>query len=359
MSVRHAVFHPLAVAAIDRLTDDAVAITFEVPGQLRADYEFRAGQHLTIRAAGAGDDVRRNYSICTPAGSGLLRVGVKRLPGGAFSGYALETLAVGDVLEVMTPTGRFGSELDPAAARQHVAFAAGSGITPVLSILSSALAVEPRSEACLVYGNRSSSTIMFCDEIADLKDRYPQRFSVLHVLSRESREVTWLSGRISAELTERLLDTLIRGRADTEFYLCGPAGMIEAVRSVLRARGVAPQRVHRELFHVAGSPSPPVEPDPAETDAGSTVTVLLDGRGSTFRLEPAGPSVLEATLRIRPDAPFACRGGVCGTCRALVLEGGVAMDACYALEPEEVAAGYVLTCQAHPRTDVVRLDFDA
>lgn len=340
------------------LTPDAVAITFAVPEHLRSAYAFRAGQHLTIRAGAAGDEVRRNYSIATPQSSGVLKVAVKRLAGGAFSGYALDRLAVGEALEVMTPTGRFGGRLDPALTRHHVAFAAGSGITPVLSILASALELEPDSEATLVYGNRTSASIMFLEEIADLKDRYPARFSVLHVLSAETREVDWLHGRIDAALTERLLEKLLPVRADTEWYLCGPAGMIDAVRGVLLPRGVDAARVHRELFHVG--PTPP-RPGPAVVPAagGATVTVRLDGRASTFQLPADGTSVLSGALGVRPDAPFACQGGVCGTCRARLTEGSVEMDACYALEPEEVAAGYVLTCQAHPTSDRVSLDFDA
>lgn len=359
---RHAVFHPLAVKSVQRLTDDAVTITFEVPESLRDSYRFEAGQHLTIRAPAVGDEVRRNYSICAPAGSGVLQVAVKRLPDGVFSAYALERLAPGDTLEVMTPTGRFGARLDPSAARMHVAFAAGSGITPLLSILATALAVEPCSEAMLVYGNRTSASIMFLEEVADLKDRYPERFSVLHVLSGESRDVSWLHGRIDEAFTARLLDTLVPVRPDTEWYACGPAGMIEAVRGVLLDRGVATERIHRELFHVgpvAPRASVASPPSVGSSPSGSSVTVVLDGRASTFQLPPDGASVLAGTLAVRPDAPFACRGGVCGTCRARLLEGSVEMDACYALEPEEVAAGYVLTCQSHPRSERVRVDFDA
>lgn len=344
--------------AVEALTPDAVAITFDVPEALRAEYQFRAGQHLTIRAPAAGDDVRRNYSICTPESSGVLQVAVKRLSGGAFSDYALTRLAVGEKLEVMTPTGRFGGRFDAALARRHVAFAAGSGITPVLSILASALAAEPGSEASLVYGNRTSASIMFLDEIADLKDRYPTRFSYWHVLSAETREVEWLHGRIDADLTNRLLDTVLPVQSDGQWYLCGPAAMIDTVREVLLARGAAAEHVHRELFHVGPVP-PPAAPATVPATGGSTVTVMLDGRASTFQLPADGTTVLTGALMVRPDAPFACRGGVCGTCRAHLVEGSVAMDSCYALEPEEVQAGYVLTCQAHPTSDRVTLDFDA
>lgn len=355
-SARHAVFHELTVSEVERLTDDAVAVTLDVPDELTESYRFAPGQHLTIRAPAAGDDVRRNYSICTPASSGILRFAVKRLAGGAFSAYALDRLAPGDRLEVMTPTGRFGARLDPGLSRRHVAFAAGSGITPVLSILSSALEVEGGSEALLVYGNRTSSSIMFLEEIADLKDRYLGRFSVLHVLSQEPRDAEWLHGRIDAALTGRLLDSLAPPDPGSQWYLCGPAAMIDTVREVLLARGVPAADVHRELFF-AGPPPP--RPADVPAGPGSQVTVVLDGRASTVRLAREGPNVLEAVLAVRPDAPFACRGGVCGTCRAKLVEGRVEMDACYALEPDEVAAGYVLTCQSHPLTQRVNLDFDA
>ena len=355
-TARHAVFYDLTVSGVERLTDDAVAITLDIPDELRDAYRFAPGQHLTIRSSAAGDDARRNYSICTPASSGVLKFAVKRLPGGAFSAYALEKLAAGDRLEVMTPTGRFGAKLDPALSRRHVAFAAGSGITPVLSILSSALEAEPESEAVLVYGNRTSSSIMFLEDIADLKDRYLGRFSVLHVLSQEARDADWLHGRIDAGLTERLLDSLTPPEAGTQWYLCGPTGMIETVREVLLARGVPAAEVHRERFFVG---PPPPRPAEIPTEGGSQVTVVLDGRASTVRLGREGPNVLEAVLAVRPDAPFACRGGVCGTCRAKLVEGQVEMDACYALEPDEVEAGYVLTCQSHPVTERVNLDFDA
>ena len=362
---RRPVFHPLRVSQLDRLTDDAVQITFDVPERLRADFDFVHGQHVTVLCPQVGDTVRRNYSVCSPAGSGRLRIGVKRLAGGAFSGYALERLRVGDVLEVMTPTGRFHTRLDPAACRHHLAVAAGSGITPILSIIATTLRVEPSSRFTLLYGNRTVGSIMFVEELADLKNRYPDRFTLVHVLSREAQEVELFHGRIDADRLSRLLDVLAPPETVDEWFLCGPSGMVEQARATLRGLGVRPENVHFELFHVDGRPPAPAVdrsggPDAAgdvPTDA-SMVTVVLDGRSSTFPLAGDGSAILDAALKVRADAPYACRGGVCGTCRARLVRGEVRMDQNYALEPDEIAAGFVLACQSHPVSDKVTLSFD-
>jgi ring-1,2-phenylacetyl-CoA epoxidase subunit PaaE len=366
---QRAVFHPLPVATVERLTDDSVAITFDVPDDLAGQYRFTPGQHLTLRCELAGDDVRRNYSICAPATTGPLRVAVKRLPGGVFSTFALERLRPGDTIEVMTPSGRFTVPLDPAQAKHYCALAAGSGITPVLSILATALEVEPGSRATLVYGNRTSRSIMFLEELADLKDRYLERFCVLHVLSRERQEAELLNGRIDAGKLKVLLDTVVPPETVDEWFLCGPAEMIETARSTLTDRGVDLAHVHRELFHVGPAPPRrPVEPGeeaapgvrgvPGE-DGTAEVTILLDGRASTFTLAPWADPILDAALAVRSDAPYACKNGMCGTCRAKLVEGDVTMDHNYALEDSELAAGFVLACQAHPRGGRVTLDFDA
>jgi ring-1,2-phenylacetyl-CoA epoxidase subunit PaaE len=356
----HAVFHPLRVASVERLTDDAVAVTFDVPAELREEFRFRPGQHLSVRSPVLGDDVRRNYSICAPATSGRLRIGVKRIPDGVFSTYAAERLRPGDVLDVMTPTGTFSTALHPGQAKRYAAIAAGSGITPVLSILSTALEVEPDSTAVLIFVNRTTPNIMFLEDLEDLKNRYPARFQLLHVLDQEMLDVELLSGRLDAERLGRILDTLVPADDVDEWFLCGPLPMTDAAREVLFGRGVDADHVHRELFHVgapsAGSRHPAVaEGGPA---TGASVTVLLDGRSQRFILPADGESVLDATLRVRPDAPYACKNAVCGTCRAKVVDGQVRMDANYALEPPELAAGFVLTCQAHPITDRVTVDFD-
>ncbi len=360
MSSSHAVFHPLTIAAIEPLTEDAAAITFDVPEELRSDYAFTQGQHVTIRTELAGDDVRRNYSICAPVSSGVLRIAVKRLPGGAFSEHALDKLGVGDVVDVMTPTGRFFTELDPASEKSYVCIAAGSGITPILSIVATTLEVEPRSRVTLIYANRTHASVMFLEEVEDVKDRYPDRFSLVHVLSREPQEVELFSGRLDVPRMQRFLDTLVPPADVDEWFLCGPYEMVASLRKQLIAEGVSKRTIHAEVFHV--ETSPPVRRTSAVAigePTGADVTITLDGRRSTFRLAPDGPSVLEAALAVRPDAPFACKGGVCGTCRAKVVEGTVEMDTNWALEPDEVERGYALTCQSHPTSAKVVLDYDA
>ena len=359
MSTRHSVFHPLTVETVEALTDDSVAITFTVPPELREDYAFTQGQHLTIRTELAGDDVRRNYSICSPVSSGVLRVAVKRLPGGAFSEHALDVLRPGDVLDVMTPSGRFFTELDPAHAKHYACVAAGSGITPVLSIVATTLETEPDSTVTLIYANRTHRSVMFLEEVEDLKDRYRERLQLIHVLSREPQEVELFSGRLDTDRMQRIIDALVPVDTVDEWFLCGPFDMVSSLRKLLVAEGVSKRSVHAEIFHVESAP--PVRRTTAEaTDAaGAEVTITLDGRSSTFRLATDGPPVLEAALAVRADAPFACKGGVCGTCRAKVVEGSVEMDTNWALEPDEVERGYVLTCQSHPTSESVVLDYDA
>jgi ring-1,2-phenylacetyl-CoA epoxidase subunit PaaE len=349
----HAELHPLRVSAIDELTEDAVAITFEVPPELRDDYAFVHGQHVSVRGA---DDVRRSFSICTPPSTGVLRIGVKRLPGGAFSDGIVGSLQVGDSLEVMTPAGRFTTDLDPSAARRYVAVAAGSGITPLLSIMAAVLEGEPGSRVTLVYANRTSRSVMFLDEVHDLKDRFPERFQILHVLSREQQDVELLSGRLDADRFRAIVEAFGLSGAD-DWFLCGPHEMVVDLRQALTDLGQT--RVHTELFHADPAPRAPVAALADGADGAAQVTIRLDGRASDFPLRPDGPPVLEAALDVRGDLPFACRGGVCGTCRAKLVEGTVQMDANYALEPEEVERGYVLTCQSHPTAARVVLDYDA
>ncbi len=360
MSSSHAVFHPLAIASIEPLTDDAVAITFDVPDDLRDAYAFTQGQHVTVRTELAGDSVRRNYSICAPVSSGALRIAVKRLPGGAFSEHALEQLRPGDVIDVMTPSGRFFTELDPENAKSYVCVAAGSGITPILSIVATTLEAEPQSRVTLVYANRTHASVMFLEEVEDLKDRYPDRFALFHVLSREQQEVELFSGRLDVPRMQRFLDSLVPPEDVDEWFLCGPYEMVASLRKQLISEGVVKRAIHAEVFHVESTP--PARRTPVRTDgdaSGAQVTITLDGRRSTFTLAPEGPSVLEAALAVRPDAPFACKGGVCGTCRAKIVEGTVEMDTNWALEPDEVERGYALTCQSHPTSSKVVLDYDA
>lgn len=350
-----ATFHSLRVAAIDELTDDSVALTFDVPPALAADFRFLPGQHLSIRG---GDDVRRSYSLCTSPSSGVLRIGVKRLPGGAFSEGVVSRLVVGDELDVMTPAGRFTVAVDPTARRTYVAIAAGSGVTPVLSIVAAILEGEPGSSVTLVYANRTHRSVMFLDEVHDLKDRFPARFQIVHVLSREQQEVELLSGRLDGERLSAILAALLPPADVDQWFLCGPQQLVVELRSTLSSLGVPSSHVHTELFHADPVPRAPVAVIAGSTDGAAHVTIRLDGRSSSFDLRPDGSPVLDAAMAVRSDLPFACKGGVCGTCRARLVEGTVAMDANYALEPDEIEQGYVLTCQSHPTSERVVLDYD-
>ncbi len=362
-AVRRARFHPLVVDGVDDLTDDAVQVTFAVPELLRDDYGYTAGQHLTLRAEVGGAELRRSYSICAPVSAyadGRLRVAVKRLSGGAFSTWVHEHLRVGTVVEVMTPQGQFGAHAGGPASGHVVAVAAGSGITPVVSVVTTTLQDDPTSTVTLLYGNQRAATVMFLEQLADLKDRYGTRLQLVHVLSREG-QAELLSGRLDPPRLARLLDAFVGADLDevTGWYVCGPAGMVTGARDLLAGRGVRPERVHLELFHVEDvAPVRTPEQVAADTRA-ATVLVTLDGRTSEVAMATREESVLAATLRVRPDAPFACTGGVCGTCRARVVEGEVTMRHNYALEPDEVARGIVLACQSHPVTDLVRLTYDA
>ena len=346
-------FTPLVVSSVEPLTDDSVAITFTVPPVHADRFRFTPGQHLTLRRELDGADLRRTYSVCSSSADGPLRVAVKRLEGGAFSTWATGSLRAGDVLEVLPPAGRFGPALDPTASRRYGLVAAGSGITPVLSIAASVLDVEPGSDVVLLYGNRTQRDVMFLEELADLKDRFPERLQLLTVLSREEQESELLSGRIDADRLERLAASGLLPVDEVDaWFVCGPFGMVNAARDTLLRLGA--REVHVELFHADAPPPRPERTGPPQGAA--TVTVLLHGRRSTVTVDD-GSTGLDAVLAVRPDAPYACKGGVCGTCRARVVEGSVAMDVNYALEPDELAAGVVLTCQARATTDVVRLDF--
>ncbi len=362
-------FHELTLADVRRETADSVSLAFDVPERDRAAFAFVPGQYLTLRAEIDGHDVRRSYSICSGVNDGELRVAIKRVDGGAFSSFANDDLKPGDRLGVMPPDGRFLAPLDANHARSYVGFAAGSGITPVLAILKSVLEVEPQSSFTLFLGNRDSESIMFRDMLEDLKNRYPGRFSLTHVLSREAREASLLNGRIDAEKCRTILRALINPGAVDGFYLCGPEQMIAELRETLQSAGVPAERIHFELF----TPSSDAAAAAAATrrarqarlaqspdvSGDAKVTVILDGASTTLNVPRDGDSILEAALRHRPDMPYACKGGMCCTCRARVVEGEVEMDINYTLAPDELARGFVLTCQAHPVTDKVVLDYDA
>jgi len=353
---RHAAFHPLRVARLDRLTDDAVAITFDVPAELAEEFRFKPGQHVAVRALLAGDDVRRSYSICAPAGSDTLRIGVKRLPDGVFSSYALDHLVVGDVVEVLSPAGTFTPPLEAGRTHHYGAVAAGSGITPILSILATALQVEPNSRATLIYLNATSRTIMFLEELEDLKNRFLGRFQLIHVLGHEAQDAEILSGRLDPDRLTTLLDTF-GGDAVDSWFLCGPRPLTDMVTTTLLARGVPAGSVHRELFHADALP-PRRANAPAAAGPGFRVSVILDGRRTDFTMPGDTEPVLDAALRLRGDLPFACTNGVCGTCRCKLTAGSVELAQNYALEPDELARGYVLACQSYPTSDGVVMDFD-
>ncbi|ARP71135.1 phenylacetic acid degradation protein [Streptomyces pluripotens] len=350
-------FHPLPVAAVDRLTDDSVALTFAVPPELREEYRHAPGQHLALRRRVDGAEIRRTYSICSPApvpagdGPQTLRVGIRLVEGGAFSTYALKEINVGDELEVMTPAGRF--TLEPAPGH-YVAIVGGSGITPVLSIVSTLLAREPKSRFCLIRSDRTAASTMFLEEVADLKDRYPERLQLVTVLSREEQQAGLPSGRLDRERLVALLPALLPLEQVAGWFLCGPYGLVQDAEKALRELDVNRARIHQEIFHVDAGSSPA---SAVQAPAHSTVTARLDGRGGTWPVRE-GESLLETVLRNRSDAPYACKGGVCGTCRAFLVSGEVRMDRNFALETEETEAGYVLACQSHPLTEAVELDFD-
>ncbi|MEU7552497.1 1,2-phenylacetyl-CoA epoxidase subunit PaaE [Streptomyces sp. NPDC044571] len=363
---RHGAFHRLTVAAVDRLTDDSVALTLEVPQELRAEYRHAPGQHLTLRrSTPEGVEIRRTYSICSPApeaggpGPAHLRVGVRLVEGGEFSTFAHKEVAAGDVLDVMVPAGRF--VLEPAAAPaagHYAAIVGGSGITPVLSIAASLLAARPDARFCLVRSDRTAASTMFLEEVADLKDRYPDRFQLVTVLSREEQEAGLPSGRLDEERLKSLLPALLPVAEVTGWFLCGPYGLVLGAEQALGALGVARTRIHEEVFHVEDATvSAPAAASAASVASSGQVTARLDGRSGTWPVRD-GESLLDAVLRNRADAPYACKGGVCGTCRAFVVRGEVRMDRNFALESEETEAGFVLACQSHPVTDEVEIDFD-
>lgn len=349
--------HELNVAEVTQLTDEAVMIRFDVPQDLREAYRFRAGQHVVLLHDRDGKEIRRSYSICSAATGADLRIAVKQVPDGAFSSYATSELRAGERLRVMTPTGRFSPKLHPVNRSHYGAIAAGSGITPILSIVTTALEIEGKSRVSLLYVNRTRASTMFAIELDELRKRYRTRFDVHHVLSREPQNDALPNGRLDHAGLGHIFDTLIRAEDVDDWFICAPQDLTEAVISALAERGTADDRVHRELFVDLGSE---VADAPLDLPSSlSHVTVTVGGRDTHFDVPSDGEPILVAALTKRPDLPYACRDGVCATCRAKVVEGEVVMDRCSALEREELRQGYVLTCQAHPVTARVVLDFDA
>ncbi len=355
MSLKPA-FHRLRAADLRREAPDAVSIAFDVPGELAADYRFEAGQYLTLRTVLDGEELRRSYSICAGPDDGELRIAVKRVEGGAFSAWANGTLAAGDWLDVMTPVGRFGVAADPGRARVFAGFAAGSGITPILSIVRGILSRETRSRFFLFYGSRSTSGMLFREALGELKDRHLGRLSVLHVLSREQQDLPMLDGRLDAAKVRALLRHVVPAASIDHAFVCGPAAMAEEIDATLRELGVADIHVERFVSAQGGRPQP--RPELGQSVAPAHVAALIvDGNRREVGMHP-GETVLDAALRAGMDLPFACRGGMCSTCRAQVTEGAAEMLANYSLEPWETQAGFVLTCQAVPKTARITVDYD-
>ncbi|MGH8950651.1 MAG: 1,2-phenylacetyl-CoA epoxidase subunit PaaE [Acidimicrobiia bacterium] len=350
-------FHPLRVIEVTPLTEEAVAVTFDVPEELVESFRYLPGQHVTLRSVIDGEDVRRSYSICSNANEGKLRVGIKRLPGGSFSGFATADLKAGDVIDVMAPIGEFTIDPDPTVALHRVAIVAGSGITPVLSLIATTLEGEPGSSWTLVYGNKTANSVMFLEELEGLKDLYPDRFQLLHMLSREGSDLALLSGRIDAEKIRIVHDRLLGGREVDGWYLCGPYDLVMMARQVLDELGVAEDRIHDELFFAGPVDTASLPPEPPPGEGSIDLTVILDGRAVSTRMT-AETSILDAALRVRSELPFSCKGGMCATCKGRIEEGEVTMAKNYALIDSEVQAGYVLTCQSHPISDRVVVRYD-
>lgn len=363
---RRATFHTLVVEDVRPLTDDAVEVTFAVPATLAHEYDHLPGQYVALRTTLDGVEVRRSYSLCrapehrADGGATSLSIAVKRDEGGLFSTWAQTGLHPGLEIDVMSPQGTFTSGLDDLDHRHVVGIAAGSGITPLMALAHTVLNRSDTSRFTLLYTNRSTLDVMFLEDLADLKDRYPTRLTLHHVLSREQRTAPVLSGRIDEEKLRTILRMLIDPADVDEWFLCGPLSLVDLCREVLADVGVPRERVRFELFTTGDEPVRTARPvDVRAGERTVRIEVNLDGVSSTVESPVAAhESVLNAALRVRPDAPFACAGGVCGTCRARVIEGSVTMTENYALEPEELARGYVLTCQSHPTSDRVVVDYD-
>lgn len=356
------VFHALQISEVRRETADAISVRFAVPAELRDAYRFVQGQFVTLKALVGGEELRRSYSVCTAVSeygrTGQLRVGIKRIEGGRFSSYANASFVPGMRIEVMTPDGRFHTPLDAARRKHYAAFAGGSGITPVLSIIKTVLEAEPGSRFSLVYGNRTTGSIMFAEELEELKNRHIGRLSLMHVLSDEAQEVELFNGLLDRERCARFLATLVPAPSIDEAFVCGPAPMMDAAKAALLDAGVSRERIHVERF---GTPLPAAGPRAVVADAAlpaAEVQVILHGKVRVLRLPFDGAAMLDAGLAAGLDLPFACKAGVCCTCRARVLEGEVRMDRNYTLEPREIAAGFVLTCQSHPLTPKVVVSYD-
>lgn len=352
-------FHELTVAEIRQETRDAMVVTFQVPADQASAYRYSAGQHLTLKAQIDGEEVRRSYSICSAAQEQTLRIAIKRIDDGLFSNWVAENLRPGAAIEVMEPQGHFNVPLEPDSARHHVAFAAGSGITPILSLIKTTLAAEPRSRFTLIYGNRASSSVIFKNELEDLKDRYLTRLNLVFILSREQQDMDLFNGRIDGAKCEQLLRQWVDAKSIDVAYICGPQSMMEQVQAQLMASGLAKSQIKLELFAGGMHKGPrPERKTVGKAMEGCAVTVVYHGLTRAFIMPRNQSSVLDAALEQGIEIPYACKGGVCGTCRCKLLKGEVDMDANYALEDYEVARGFVLACQSFPITDSIEIDLD-
>jgi ring-1,2-phenylacetyl-CoA epoxidase subunit PaaE len=351
-------FHRLAVKDLHRETSDAISLTFAIPDELKDDYRFSPGQYLTLRTTMDGEEVRRSYSICSGPDDGEMRIAVKKVDGGAFSSWAADELKSGDEIDVMTPTGRFGIAPAPEVARIHVGFAAGSGITPILSIIKGVLAREPSSRFFLFYGNRSTGSMLFREALEQLKDRFIERLSVFHVISGEEQDIPILHGRLDGEKVRVLLRSQVPANAIDHVFICGPTGMSEEIEATCREIGIPDDRIHIERFvsGLGGKPRPKAVV-PASAPPKAFASLIIDGKRREVPVAE-GEAILDAALRAGVDLPFACKGGMCSTCRARLVEGEARMDANYSLEPWELEKGFVLTCQAKPATGHVVVDYD-
>jgi ring-1,2-phenylacetyl-CoA epoxidase subunit PaaE len=358
-------FHTLTIAAVQKETPECISVLFQVPEALRETYNFKQGQNITLKTILDGEEVRRSYSICSSPYDNELKVAIKAVEAGKFSSWANLQLKKGDVVEVLPPTGRFFTELNPVHTKHYLAFAAGSGITPILSIIKATLAIEPNSRFTLIYGNRNRASIIFKEQLEGLKNRYMNRFTLHHILSREKTDAPVNHGRIDAEKCQQL-EKLVHFSQMDEIFICGPESMIFSVKEWLEAKHIDKKKIHFELFTtpMTGNREPGTGNNKEKTDQPgkkktSRITVKLDGIAFDFDLAYDGQPILDAALQQGADLPFACKGGVCATCRAKLTAGEVEMDINYALEPEEMEQGFILTCQSHPRTSKVVVDFDA
>jgi len=349
-------FHQLRVAEVRRETPECVSLKFDLPAELADEYRFTQGQHLALRTTLDGEEVRRSYSVCAGCDDGELRVAVKKVPGGRFSAWANDTLKPGDAIDVMTPEGRFFTPLAPEHEKHYVAFVAGSGITPVLSLIRTTLAREPKSRFTLVYGNRRQTSVMFHEALEDLKDRYLTRFVLYNVFSREEQDIDLFNGRLDGAKATAFLSTLVPVDFIDEAFVCGPASMIDDVEQALVGAGVPREHVHVERFGVPGAAAnaPVDDADAAQARIG----IVIDGVRREIEFHRGQHSILDAGRAAGLDLPYSCKGGMCSTCRGKLLEGEVKMAKNYALEPHEVAAGFVLTCQSYPLSERVLISYD-